>query len=224
VTAEVVIMEEWMSLRAYARHRDVTLSAVQKAIESRRVKAIKEEGGRIIGIEKYQADAQWAANTDAVEAARSGTFLEKPAAAAGDGVVGQSGGNGSQGGDKSPVPEQAWKTGDEGNFLAARVKEAELRGDLLELDKLERIGELLPRAEVRRIFSEIFAQLKSAAFRIPDRKAQAIAGETDPVRIHRLLSDELRQVFDEFSHQLDVSTAGVVDDSAVAGERPPVLQ
>ena len=216
-------MEEWTSLRAYARHRGVTLSAVQKAIETRRVTAIKEEGGRIVGIELHQADAQWAANTDAVEAARSGTFLEKPAAAAGDGVLGH-GGNGSQGGDKPPAPEQGGKTGDEGNFLAARVKEAELRGELLELDKLERIGELLPRAEVRRIFSEIFAQLKSAAFRIPDRKAQALAGEIDPVRIHRLLSDELRQVFDEFSRQLDASTAGVVDDSAVGGGRPEVLQ
>jgi len=218
-------MEEWMSLRAYARYRDVALSAVQKAIESRRVTAIKEEGGRIIGIEKYQADLQWAANTDAAEAARSGTFqgTVKPAgAAAGEGVSALAGSAAAQG-DKSPAGDQQSPTGDQGNFLAARVKEAELRGELLELDKLERLGELLPRAEVRRMYSEIFAQLKIAAFRIPDRKAQALAGETDPVRIHRLLSDDLRQVFDEFSRQLDVPAAGVADDSAVVGEREEVL-
>jgi hypothetical protein len=57
-------------------------------------------------------------------------------------------------------------------------------------------------AVVQREFSEIFAQLKNAVFRIPDRKAQALAGETDPVRIHRMLSDELRTVFDEFSSRL----------------------
>jgi hypothetical protein len=218
-------MEEWMSLRAYARHRGVALSAVQKAIESRRVTAIKEDGGRICGIEKHQADAQWSANTDAAEAARSGTFQGpgKPAGAApGDGILVLASGGGLQG-DRPPAGEQPSPTGDQGNFLAARVKEAELRGELLELDKLERLGELLPRAEVRRVFSEIFAQLKIAAFRIPDRKAQALVGETDTVRIHRVLSDELRQVFDEFSRQLDVPAAGVVDDSAVVGEREAVL-
>ena len=219
MTAGVVAMEEWMSLRAYARHRDVTLSAVQKAIESRRVTAIKEDGGRIVGIEKHQADAQWAANTDVVEAARSGAY--PVSRAAGDGLV-LNGGPGSQG-EKPPAAPQPPKTGDEGNFLAARVKEAELRGQLLELDKLERIGELLPRAVVRREFSEIFAQLKTAAFRIPDRKAQALAGEVDPVRIHRILSDELRQVFDEFSRGLDIPLAGVADAAAMAGERETVL-
>jgi len=201
-----------MSLRAYARHRGVTLSAVQKAIESRRITAIREDGGRVTGVEKNQADAQWAARTDAAEAARSGTFLQPPPS-----------GPAASAEKSAPAEPAPAAAGDQGNFLAARVKEAELRGQLLELDKLERLGELLPRAIVRKEFSEIFSQLKIAAFRIPDRKAQALAGETDPVRLHRVLSDELRQVFDEFSRQLDVPPAGVADDSGVAGERAEVL-
>lgn len=207
-------MEEWISLRAYARHRGVTLSAVQKAIESRRITAIREKGGRVTGVEKNQADQQWAARTDPAEAARSGTFIAPPGPA---GAV-----PASEPGEKSD-PVEPLKPDDQANFLTARIREAELRGQLLELDKLERLGELLPRAIVRKEFSEIYSQLKIAAFRIPDRKAQALAGETDPVRIHRVLSDELRQVFDEFSRQLDVPSAGVADDSAMAGERAEVL-
>jgi hypothetical protein len=211
MTSKVVGMAEFISLRAYARHRQCTLSAVQKAIDSRRVHgdAIRVDGQRITGIDPELADRQWAENTDALESARNGKDpgalqLSAPAAA-------------------SPDKPAAEPTGDQGSFLAARVKEAELRGELLELDKLERIGELLPRAVVQEEFAEIFAQLKNAAFRIPDQKAQALAGETDPVRIHRVLSDALRKVFDEFSSRLNQPVALVADDAALAGEREALL-
>lgn len=203
----------FIALRAYARGRGVRLSAVQKAIESRRVygAAIREEAGRIIGIDPELADQQWAKNTDPVEAARSGTGVQAapplqltaPAAT-----------------EKPAAPEP---TGDQGNFLAARVKEAELRGELLELDKFERLGLLMPRSVVEREFSEIFAQLKSATFRIPDRIAQSLSGETDPLRINRILSEELRTVFNEFSRRIGEPAAGVADAAAMAGERETVL-
>jgi hypothetical protein len=203
----------FMALRAYARGRGVRLSAVQKAIESRRVHgaAIREEGGRITGIDPELADQQWARNTDPVEAARSGTGVQAPSQpppAAGAA-------------DKPAAPAEP--TGDQGNFLAARVKEAELRGELLELDKFERLGMLMPRSVVEREFSEIFAQLKSATFRIPDRIAQSLAGEADPLRINRVLSEELRTVFNEFSRRICEPAAGVADDAAMAGEREKVL-
>lgn len=220
--------ENWMSLRAYARHRGVALSAVQKAIESRRVTAIREDGGRITGIEQIQADAQWAANTDAVEALRNGKALELTAppagsvAAAPGAVQAGAGVAALPASEKSTEPAPA-SAGDQGSFLAARVKEAELRGQLLELDKLERIGELLPRSVVQQEFGEILAQLKSAMFRIWDRKAQALAGETDPLRVHRIGTEETRKVFDEFTSRLDRPAAGVAADAGVAGEREAAL-
>lgn len=203
----------FMALRAYARRRGVRLSAVQKAIESRRVHgaAIREEGGRITGIDPELADQQWATNTDPVEAARSGTGVQAPALQL----------TPAPGGDKPAAPAEP--TGDQGNFLAARVKEAELRGELLELDKCERLAMLMPRSVVEREFSEIFAQLKNSTFRIPDRIAQSLAGETDPLRINRLLSEELRTVFNEFSRRICGSAAGVAEDAAMAGEREAVL-
>jgi hypothetical protein len=202
--------EEWTSLRAYARHRGCALSAVQKAIESRRVTAIREENGRITGIEKNAADLQWGLNTDPIEAERNGKLQTSPPAPAS--LPAQPAGEKCPG---STNPSA-------GDFLAARTKEAALRGQLLELDRLERMEELLPRSVVQREFSEIFSQLKTAVFHIPDRKAQALAAEMDPTRIHRLLSEELRMVFDEFSRRV-ASAAAVADNAGAAEEREPVL-
>lgn len=204
--------QQWVSLRAYARHRGVRLSAVQKAIESQRVTAIREEGGRITGIDLVEADKQWAANTDATESLRNG----KTAAALQLTPAPGPGGEKQQPAAGAPLP------GDQGDFLAARVREAQLRGEILELDKLERIEELLPRSVVSKMFSEIFSELKSAVSRIPDRKAQALAGEVDPARVHRILSDEIRAVFDDYSRRL-AGPAGLADDASVARERETVL-
>ena len=215
--------EEWISLRAYARHRGVALSAVQKAIESKRVTVVRRnERQHVIAIEKHAADQQWAANTDAVEAARNGKLTTPPEGAGAPQPSTPAAAPGGEPGAASPVDKPA-DAGEQGNFLAARIRESELRGQLLELDKLERVGELLPRAIVRQEFTEIFAQLKNAALRIPDRKAQVLAGETDPTRIQRVLSDEIRAVFDEFSRQLSAPTAGVADDPGMGRERETVL-
>jgi hypothetical protein len=198
---------QWMGLRAYARSRNpqVSLHAVQKAIESGRVTAVRREGDRIVSIEKIEADRQWTANTDPVESERNGKIAASAEPAAS--------------GEKAAEPKSA----DQESFLAARLKGVELDNQVKELDKLERLGELVPRAIVQQIFSEILTQLQSAAFRIADRKAQALAGETDPTRIHRMLTDELRTVFDESSREFAASAAGMADDAGMARGREPIL-
>ena len=66
-------MENWISLRAFARRHNVRLSAVQKAIESGRVTAVKRNAaGRLKGIEANLAALQWSQNTDPAQAERSG--------------------------------------------------------------------------------------------------------------------------------------------------------
>jgi hypothetical protein len=82
------VVEEWVSLREFARRRGVSLQAVQKAIASGRVTAVRRadsgpdgQPGRITGIEVNQATAQWNRNTDPNEAAKSGKVIPAPAAA-----------------------------------------------------------------------------------------------------------------------------------------------
>ncbi len=50
-----------LSMRAYARHRSVTLAAVQKAVESGRI-SIQPDGG----IDPELADCQWEENTRSI--------------------------------------------------------------------------------------------------------------------------------------------------------------
>jgi hypothetical protein len=80
------VVEEWVSLREFARRRGVSLQAVQKAIASGRVTAVKRadpgpEGqpGRILAIEVTAATQQWNRNTDPTEAAKSGKIIMAPA-------------------------------------------------------------------------------------------------------------------------------------------------
>jgi hypothetical protein len=197
--------QHWMSLRAYARHRGVALSAVQKAIESRRVTAIREEGNRITGIEKNQADEQWAKNTDPVEAARNGKLELTPPAAA-------------QQTEKpaAPAEQKPAADGDAAEYLAARAKREGFLAKQAELDYLEQIGKLVSTAEVEREFSEIFSQLKNSVFRIADSKAQILAAETDPARVNRQLSDAFRTVFDELSNRFASEAAGGASERAAA--------
>jgi len=226
-------MEEWMSLRAYARHRGVRLSAVQKAIETRRVTAIREKNGRVNGIEKHQADEQWGKNTDPVEAARNGKLVapatvQAPSQASADvktdpvpaAPVGSDAGAANSeaapgGADLLLVGGAGTGAGDQGDYLAARAKREGYLAKQAELDYLEQIGRLVPSEEVEREVAEIFSQLKSNVFLISDRKAQILAAEGDPVRVHRLLSDEFRTVFDEFSGRLaSDATAGIAEREA----------
>jgi len=68
--------EEWISLREFARRREVSLAAVQKAIESGRVRAVTRDGnGRLTSIEFCAAMREWNGNTDPAQAARSGKIL-----------------------------------------------------------------------------------------------------------------------------------------------------
>ena len=48
-----------ISLRAYAKHRDVSHSAVQKAIDTGRIQTLPDGS-----IDKNQADRDWEENTD----------------------------------------------------------------------------------------------------------------------------------------------------------------
>ncbi len=79
------MVEEWVSLREFARRRGVSLQAVQKAIASGRVTSVRRadagpEGqpGRILGIEVNAATQQWNRNTDPTEAAKSGKVIPAP--------------------------------------------------------------------------------------------------------------------------------------------------
>lgn len=230
-------MEEWISLRAYARYREVALSAVQKAIDSARVTAVRRNAaGRLTGIERHQADQQWTANTDPVEAARNGKFsavalgdlpaaqpsippaTESAAASPADAGAGTPQSSGADAheansGSTANAPGAVAPT-DQGDYLAARARREKSLADMAHLDHLERLGLLVATADVEEEMAEIFGQIKTSILRIADRKAQILAAESDPARVHRILNDEFRTAFDELSSRFAALASGGTEEPA----------
>ena len=235
-------MGELMGRNEYARHRGCAPNAVSKAIASGRIKAavVYDAAGRFEGIRWQQADALWAQNTDPVEAARNGKFYDAPApvvaippgmmivktpavgwseqppivvpavAPAGELDLGEPGATSGA----APGAVSSVAADNNAGYLAARTLKEQFAAKSAELDYLKTIGRLVDAAAVRHELMEVLNQLKTSALRIPDRKAQALAAETDPARVNRILSDELRSVFDECSRQFADDAAGGVEERA----------
>lgn len=214
-TGVVARVASEISLRAFARLQGVALSAVQKAIRSGRVTAIRRAAsGRVIGIDPEIAAVQWATNTDPGEAAKNGKAWIRGAGDTAADIVGG-----------VVIPEVAASIEGENTEASAvatpgyqdhRTKREKHLADLAELEYLEKVGTLISAADVEREMGEILLQLKNNVFRIADRKAQILAAETDPARIHRLLSEEFRLVFHELSARFEVEITGGAEERSMA--------
>lgn len=210
-------MSELMGRNEYARHRKCAPNAVTKAIKSGRIRAaVVYEGEKFKGIRWEQADALWAQNTDPVEAARNGKFYEMPASAAVPAIsvtlaatetpAASAGSDlaGDAGASEPPPPVANSETD---SYLAARARKEHFNAQQAELEYLKAIGRLVSAADIEREMSELLNQVKSNVFRIADRKAQILSAETDPGRVHRILDEEFRNVFDECSRRFAVDAA-----------------
>lgn len=198
--------ENWMSLRAYARHRGVRLAAVQKAIESGRVTAVRrrKENGRLQAIECTAADLQWAMNTDPVEAGKSGKVIVPPTM---PGAVAESltasdddpdDALESPAGSKAPEGDK-----DPGGFYEGRARRMQVQAEEAELDLLERKGLLVSATAVENALMDMFRQTRDQLQNISARLAPRLAAETDPTRIDQLMNDEIALVLNELSRDAE---------------------
>lgn len=196
--------EQWVSLRAYARHRKVALSAVQKAIESGRVTAVRRDGDRLMGINLIEADKQWLANTDPDQAARtkgisdaspgsvpvagsSATVPPAPASPSREEPAAEPG--------LPPSAEQ----GKDFGYLEHRAKREEYQAKQAELDYLEAIGELVPKSELIEAAVRRYRSIRDKLQNIPDRLSAILAAEKEPAAVHAALAKEIKQVLHELS-------------------------
>jgi phage terminase Nu1 subunit (DNA packaging protein) len=150
----------WLSLRAYAKHRGCSLSAVQKALASGRLKtstALDGKGQRKI-TDAALADAEWTATTHAdrvplaVQLRRAAA--EAPATTPAPPPEGEE--------SESGVPERA--------VSVARREAAEAALAELKLAKLE--GEVIPAQDVESRLADLFTHCKTRLLGVPTRVRQ----------------------------------------------------
>jgi len=155
-----------LSLRAYAKHRGVSLAAVQKAIHSGRI--TPNADGLI---DSDRADAEWAAKT------RPGQRRARPAPPA------------------VREPAEAPGAGGLDYFRARAIRESYL-ARLAKIEFEEKTAKLVSRDEVQVAAFTRGRVVRDNLLNIADRLAATLAAESDVDRVHRILSDEIRMALD----------------------------
>src|ERR1700676_3999125 len=167
---------EPMSLRAYARHRGVSLRAVQKALKSGRICA--REDGRL---DADIADTNWARNT-----APPPQFAAKPASKlaaqkpAQTKVAPEPAHHHS---DTHPLARQSsepprLESGLE--YSKARAVRESYLARLAKIDYEQRTEKLVSRDEMQVAAFNRYRTFRDGMLNIPDRLAAVLAAETDP--------------------------------------------
>ena len=158
-----------MSLRAYAKHRGVSLAAVQKAIHSGRITPAADGL-----IDSERADAEWAAKT------RPGQRMAKMVP-------------------PTPPPQPAEAPAGSLDYFRARAIRESYLARLAKIEFEERTAKLVSRDEVQVAAFTNGRTVRDNLLNIPDRLAATLAAETDADRVHHLLSAEIRKALEELA-------------------------
>lgn len=189
-------MADWVSLREFARRQGVTLQAVQKAIATHRISAAavqREDSGRLRAVDADQAAIDWHRNTDPELALRTGTVIPPPASVANVVDVAAAPADAPRqlalstpdtAADRAPLEDDS--------FRRDRAENERLKKVNAELDLAERLKLLVPVEAVRRAAFESSREIHDTLIRLPDRLAPLLAAEGDPVKIHALMTHEIR--------------------------------
>ncbi len=84
-------------------------------------------------------------------------------------------------------------------FAQARTADMVFRAKLRKLEHDVRAGKLIPKDEVHVAAFHQARTLRDRVLSIADRVAAMLAAETDPVRVHQILSEEIRKALVELS-------------------------
>jgi hypothetical protein len=194
-------VSEHLSQRAYARARGVTHRAVQKQLQSGHIHL--EPDGLI---DRARADTEWTAETNPAKAVGApGPGF----AAAAAGLLGR-----PQAISEAtppapplarPLPNGAAKPG-LGSSLEAFSQARTLnetykaRTTRLEFERLE--GSLVRADDMRLSGFNAARRARDLLLALPDRLAAVLAGTSDPVEVHRLLTADIRRVCEELGRPL----------------------
>lgn len=182
---------ELMGLRAYARHRGVTLGAVQKAIKSGRI-SVDENNKINAGL----ADLAWAENTDSTRNAMSAAVSQSalPLAPATAPALRTLPVDGPDDLDEPDGDDAGGKGNSDPNlseYRAHRATRERYQALKQQLDYEQQIGNLIDVNEARRIVFTSFRALRDSVMNVAPRIKDELAALNDPVLVEQLLDREL---------------------------------
>lgn len=177
-----------ISLRAYARHRGVSLSSVQKAIKAGRI--TKTDDG---GVDQDAADRSWARNADVAQARRP--------VAIGAAVGAQP----PAGRDERADPPAGGV-----DYNKARAFREGYRAKREKIEYEKRVDSLVSAEDVRVAWTGILSSVRDSMLGLPLKLGGMLASMTDQRAIERYLKDAIRTELTKVAGQIDDS------DSAVA--------
>ena len=209
-----------MGFREYARHRKVTLRAVQKAIEAGRIAVVGEGAQR--KIESDQADRDWLANTD--PAAQSLLYSAGPETTAGglnttpEAEAGMAAGPGAAesaapGISEPDDPPPADQTGE---YRIERAKRERIRREREEIELEEIRGNYVPLAEAELTVFTAFRTLRDAILQVAARVKDRCAAITDPFMVEQVIEAEISATFARFDPAKMVQTSAADDEEEEA--------
>lgn len=178
-----------LSLREYARTRNVALFTVQAAIRDGRITTTPDADGKP-KIDPATADAQFLANTDPSKQGRAKS-LEPPSSAPGAGETAQ-----SVQSPPAPPPPAA------NTYQHHRTEKEGYEAKLRRLKYLEQKGRLIPADQVRDAALKLGRQLRDSVLNLPDRLSAILAAETDPQRVNAILTDELTKALEALHREI----------------------
>lgn len=104
------------------------------------------------------------------------------------------------------------------SYADAKTQREYHQAQLAQIEYLERVGRLVSVEAVERAAFREGRVVRDSLMAIPDRLSAMLAAESDPARVHELLSAEIRQVLHELSSGSDTTgTTGTTEGSAATG-------
>ncbi len=181
-----------ISIRSYARQRDVTEGAVRKAVKSGRI-PIEVDGT----IDPAKANVAWERNTSPAQQRKPEPVPVNPAPAP---TPAKSALPPVRQSPQRPTePEPGPSAAGAPNYQISRAVRETYNAKLTRLDYEERTGKLLNAEDVAKDAFALARRVRDRLLNIPSRMASVLASETDSKMIEAMLSQELRIALEELS-------------------------
>jgi hypothetical protein len=172
------------SLRAYSRHRGCALRAVQKAIEAGRIQ-VESDGS----VDFEKADAAWEARTHPTRG-KTEAVVSKQAAHRSSAVTE---------GARIEASDRKTKILTEVDYYREHAEHEQAKKQLLLLKLAVQEGRLVEREVEEASGRAVATETRDAILGVPDRISAILAAETQPARVHELLTDELMTALERLS-------------------------